>query len=71
MAELIDVDVEISRLQKEIERLQSINKGIKAKLENQNFVAKAPEKVVNGEKEKLTNNQDKLTKLNENLKRLI
>jgi valyl-tRNA synthetase len=70
LAELIDVDIEKTRLSKEIERLESINKGIKGKLQNKNFVDKAPEKIVLAEKEKLQNNEEKLNKLNENLNRL-
>ena len=70
LAELIDVDIEKSRLSKEIERLESINKDIIGKLENKNFVDKAPESVVLAEKEKMQNNQEKLKKLNENLNRL-
>jgi valyl-tRNA synthetase len=70
LAELIDVDIEKARLSKEIERLESINKGIRGKLKNKNFVDKAPEKIVFAEKEKMQNNEEKLKKLNENLNRL-
>jgi len=70
LAELIDVEVEEARLNKEIDRLVSINKGINAKLQNKNFVDKAPEKIVTAEKEKLQNNEEKLNKLNDNLNRL-
>jgi valyl-tRNA synthetase len=70
MAELIDVDIEKSRLSKESERLVSINKGIKGKLQNKNFVDKAPEKIVLAEKEKLYSNEEKINKLTDNLNRL-
>jgi valyl-tRNA synthetase len=70
LAELIDVDIEKARLSKEIRRLESINKGIEAKLQNKNFISKAPEEIVLVEKEKLQNNENKLNKLYENLNRL-
>jgi valyl-tRNA synthetase len=70
LADLIDVEVEMNRLAREIERIQSINKGIKAKLQNKNFIDKAPHKIVEAEKEKLQNNEEKLSKLNDNLNRL-
>jgi valyl-tRNA synthetase len=49
----VDVAAEKLRLQKEIDRLAlEINKA-KSKLENKNFVAKAPAKVISQEKERL------------------
>lgn len=49
---LIDTQKEKQRIQKEIERLKGILKGIEAKLSNPNFVEKAPQEIVEEEKEK-------------------
>ncbi|WP_426349514.1 valine--tRNA ligase [Alloiococcus sp. CFN-8] len=52
LLELIDKDKEIERLNKEKEKLQSEILRVSKKLSNEKFVAKAPEAVVNEEKEK-------------------
>jgi valyl-tRNA synthetase len=49
---VIDLAVEQARLRKEIERLTALLAGIRAKLGNENFVARAPAEVVEKEKEK-------------------
>jgi valyl-tRNA synthetase len=49
---LIDKQVEIDRLTKEIARLKSMADGAKARLESENFVARAPKEVVEKEREK-------------------
>lgn len=46
---LIDMDKEISRLEKELAKLQSELDRVDKKLSNENFVSKAPEKVINEE----------------------
>ncbi len=51
--ELIDIDKEIERLKKEADKLEGEIKRAKGKLANKNFVGKAPEKVVQEEKDKL------------------
>ena len=53
MAGLIDTEAEIARLQKELDKLDKEQSRIRAKLGNEAFVAKAPEQVVNSEKQKL------------------
>jgi len=55
MAGLIDKDAEISRLNKEIEKLDKDIGRIEGKLSNQKFVANAPEAVVAKEREKIAN----------------
>ncbi len=50
---LIDLDKEIERLEKEKDKLESEIKRAKGKLNNKSFVDKAPEKVVNEERQKL------------------
>ncbi|MDR9388258.1 MAG: valine--tRNA ligase [Balneolaceae bacterium] len=57
---LIDVDAEVSRLQKEIQRLEGFQKGIQKKLENPKFVASAPEEVVAKERKKLEDSTQSL-----------
>jgi valyl-tRNA synthetase len=52
MADLIDKDTEIARLQKEIDRLQSEIDRVEKKLSNEKFVANAPADVVTKEREK-------------------
>jgi valyl-tRNA synthetase len=53
MAGLIDKDAEISRLNKEIEKLDKDIGRIEGKLSNQKFVANAPQAVVAKEREKI------------------
>lgn len=61
LADLIDLNEEISRLQKEAKKLESeVARGEK-KLGNEKFVANAPEAVVAKEKEKLANYKQQLT----------
>ena len=60
LADLIDLDEEIARLQKEVAKLESeVARGTK-KLSNEKFVANAPEAIVAKEKEKLAGYQEKL-----------
>jgi len=70
LADLIDIDKERQRLEKEIGRLKSLEKNLQSKLANKNFVAKAPAQVVTAEKEKLSKIQESLTKLTDNYQRL-
>jgi len=65
MAGLIDKDAEISRLNKEIQRIKQEQSRIEGKLSNANFVDKAPQAVVNKEKEKLDGLTQSLEKLNQ------
>ena len=63
LADLIDIDKEKNRLEKEISRLEGLQKGFSAKLSNKNFISKAPENVVIAEKEKLANIEENLIKV--------
>lgn len=65
MAGLIDKDAELARLDKEYARIQGEIKRIEGKLNNQGFVAKAPEAVVTAERAKLEGYQETLVKLEE------
>lgn len=68
--DVIDTKKEREKLEKEISRLDNINKGIEKKLSNERFVANAPAEVVDREREKLSNNLESLIKLRANLKDL-
>ena len=64
MAELVDLEKERARIRKELANAEKQLAGQNAKLSNQNFVTRAPEAVVNVEREK----KAKLEALIENLK---
>ena len=65
MAGLIDKDAELERLAKEVAKTEGEIKRIEGKLNNQGFVAKAPEAVVAKEREKLDGYKETLVKLAE------
>ena len=60
LEDLIDIDKELERLGKEKERLEGEMKRVNAKLANEEFVKKAPEKVINAEREKQAKYQEML-----------
>jgi valyl-tRNA synthetase len=53
LADLIDVDAEINRLRRELERLDKAIKSKKSKLHNEKFVSHAPPAIVQKEREQL------------------
>ncbi len=59
LAELIDLDKEINRLAKEVANMDNELKRLAGKLSNQGFLAKAPAEVVEKEKAKAVEYQDK------------
>lgn len=60
---LIDLDLERARIEKEISRLLNSYNGVRKKLENENFVSKAPAEVIEREKQKMNDWQKALEKL--------
>jgi len=70
LAGLIDADAERLRIGKEISKLEKEMTPIQQKLLNADFLAHAPEHVVKLNQTRLLEFQEKLHKLNENLKRL-
>jgi valyl-tRNA synthetase len=70
LAGLIDFAAEHARLSKQAERLQKEIDGLAARLANQEFVAGAPEEVIEEQREKLASAQDNFTKLQGALKTL-
>jgi valyl-tRNA synthetase len=67
---IIDVDAEKARLQKEIAKADADIKRVNAKLDNPEFVRKAPEEIIEGEKEKREEAEQRRVKLLEALERL-
>jgi valyl-tRNA synthetase len=63
MAGLIDKDAELSRISKQLEKLQQEAARVEAKLANEGFVAKAPEAVLTKEREKLADAHAAIAKL--------
>ncbi|MBF0785886.1 valine--tRNA ligase [Muribacter muris] len=63
MAGFINKEAELARLTKEIDKLTNEVKRIEGKLGNEAFVAKAPEAVINKEREKMAEYQAGLEKL--------
>lgn len=68
--ELVDIDQEINRLEGEKKKLESEVARIVKKLSNQGFISKAPEAVVQGEKEKQEKYEGLLAQVNERLSKL-
>ncbi len=67
MDELVDYKAEFERLTKEQKKLISEVERVQKKLANENFVSKAPEKVINAEREKMVKYEDMLNTVNERL----
>lgn len=70
LKDLIDFDKEMERLEKEKEKLEGELKRVRGKLSNEGFVSKAPEKIVNAEKEKLAKYKDMMDKVLERINSL-
>jgi len=70
LADLIDYEKEIERLEKEKTRLEGELKRVNDKLNNERFMSKAPENVVNEEKEKLQKYQLMMEKVLERLEQM-
>lgn len=70
LANLIDLEKERTRLEKDIEETKARLRKSESKLENQDFVNKAPDQVVEREREKRERYQKELEKLEENYEKL-
>jgi valyl-tRNA synthetase len=64
---LIDLDVERSRLNREIVRLEAQVQNLRKKLQNEQYLTRAPQQVILQDKEKLNNFAEKLDKFRSNL----
>ena len=67
MGQLVDVQKEIARITKELEAAKKFLASLEGKLSNENFVARAPEAVVNAEREKAAKHRELIAALEESL----
>ena len=67
LGELVDKDEEIAKLNKRLNELDSLIESIENKLSNDEFVSKAPENIVDGEKNKLNDFSIERTKILSNI----
>ena len=70
LGELVDIEKEKARLQAEIERIDGEIARAEGKLSNEKFVSKAPQKLVDAEREKVKKYQDMKAKCVEQLESL-
>lgn len=70
LAGLIDIDEEVKRLEKEREKLNNEVERVQKKLSNDHFVKKAPEHIVNEEKDKEKDYLEKRRKVEERIAEL-
>ena len=68
LSELVDIAAELERIRKEIEKAQNGLRGVEQKLSNEKFVSRAPEAVVNAEREKAAKYKELIAKLEESAK---
>lgn len=66
-AELVDIEKEIERLSKEKEKMQKEVERVEKKLANESFLSKAPQKVVEEEKQKMEKYKTILVQIEERL----
>ena len=65
LSELVDVAAELERIAKEREKAENGLRIVEQKLSNEKFVSKAPEAVVNAEREKAAKYRELIAKLDE------
>ena len=70
VGDLLDVDKEVQRLKSDIAKLEKDIEKSKAKLANNNFIERAPEDVIEKEKNTLADNETKARRMKENLSSL-
>ena len=63
MGQLVDIAKELARITKELEGARKFLKGLESKLSNEKFVSRAPEAVVNAEREKAQKTRDLIAQL--------
>ena len=67
MGQLVDVAKEVERITKELDKARKFLAGLQAKLSNEKFVSRAPEAVVNAEKEKAAKSAALIEQLEQSL----
>ena len=70
LSNLIDIDKEINRLKDKIKDYEGRMNSVKKKIDNENFIKRAPKEIVKHEKNKFINYQNNYNKLKENLDNL-
>ena len=70
LGNLIDVEAEIKKAEAQLEHLRGFLAGIEKKLSNENFIAHAPEKVIELERKKKADSESKIATLLETLQKL-
>ena len=65
MGQLVDVAKELERIEKELDKARKNLSGIEGKLSNENFTARAPQNVVDAEREKAAKARDLIVQLEE------
>lgn len=70
MAGLIDVEAEVARLNKNAAKLEKDIQRVAGKLSNENFTSKAPAHVIEKEREKLTNAEQQLDKIKQQIEKI-
>jgi valyl-tRNA synthetase len=64
---VIDIERERARMRTEVERLQELLGGVRTRLENQKFVANAPDEIVQKERDKAAQLEEQASKLRDKL----
>jgi len=70
LKEVIDLDAEVHRLEKKLQKIEKDMIIINKKLNNADFIQKAPDKIINKEKEKIKELTDIRDRIQKNLKAL-
>ena len=70
LGELVDMEAERTRLEKEAEKVGAEIERVSKKLSNEGFVSKAPAAVIEGERKKLDAYKEKLAGIEETLKKM-
>ncbi|MDY6266192.1 MAG: valine--tRNA ligase [Prevotella sp.] len=70
VGDLIDVKAEIEKAEKELKHLEGFLTGVEKKLSNENFVAHAPEAVVERERKKKSDAEEKIAALKASIEEL-
>ena len=67
MGQLVDVAKELARINKELDAAKKFLASLEAKLSNEKFVSRAPEAVVNAERDKAAKHRDLIAQLEQSL----
>ena len=67
MGQLVDVAKELARITKELEAAKKFLSSLESKLSNEKFISRAPESVVNAEREKAVKHRDLIVQLEQSL----